>query len=336
MTRPTGKVSIGKTPKKTSDAPPNIVSPAINIAVLSIIAGGLCGGIEEEATTGALLGAIACNMEWLTHLYVKKNESEGSKADQTSLCNLVIYQKKGGATSSEAWTGSDFAILIKISENKYRAAIFQAKRMEKCGSFLAIQLSPGNEHCLPEPQIVRQLRYAQNYKGQPSSEIEEIEKIDWIHLLFYREDSIAYSSLSTLSTLCSAIVKHNENFYLNESKAFVRTDTLKDRVKNHWKGYNDRTYTPQHLHSFSELIITGVETSSEGEAKGWRSIEGKDVDAFIKETEPEIALIKIANEVAYNPVIANNNSVKSARTSLSSLIDQHIISSLEMKTSTPT
>lgn len=279
---------------------------ALNLSISAVIGGGLCGRILEEATTGALIGAIASNIRWASEL------ADTELADR---CQWTLYSKSGKDLSSEAWTGSDFSLILRLSPDRFRVATFQAKReLNSLGGFSLIQISPQRSDFRPEPQLIRMLRHSGNYREASPTEL--IAEASWVHFLIYRAGEMSHVSLSNMAEACRLVCEFDERVKKAERSFYKETGGLytNSYIKEKWKPFERRTYTHEPLAPLLSLFECGLRTPVGAEAQGWRNLEGIDGEdgakAFVEATAPHSLIVEVAGGPDYSPIISMSDSVE--------------------------
>ncbi|WP_313146469.1 hypothetical protein [Stenotrophomonas sp.] len=171
----------------------NSLISTFQISIAEFISGGYFNGFDEESTTGGLLGAFGATAPWCSALY-GINPKFG----------WIRYPKSGGSTISESATGSDFAIILKANDTTARLAVFQAKRVDESkNTFQIHQISPSgaDEESIPEPQFLRLRDYGREILQTLGRNEIALPKMDWIHYLAYRNNSINCVPISDLSDI---------------------------------------------------------------------------------------------------------------------------------------
>jgi hypothetical protein len=233
----------------------NGLANAFQLAVCDVLSNNLSGKRDEEGTTGALLGAIAANVAW-------QNATSESQP-----CSWVHYRKSGRGLLDEPFTGADFALIIRVAEDRFHFAIFQAKRAtNREGSFKVDHISPARPPYPPELQFKRLVRHGLQISCPPAS--KDLSVLNWVHYLVYEKGEITYRPLSDYQS-------HYDRLLEFEAKLPEPTKprTLED-TRNAWAGFY-----PKHLDerrrspgTFLDLLERGTHDSLEG-AKGWLPME---------------------------------------------------------------
>lgn len=282
------------------------VELALNLSISSVIGGGLCGRVLEEATTGALIGAISSNIRWASEL---------AGPDVADRCHWTLYSKSGDDLSSETWTGADFSLILRLSPDHFRVATFQAKReSNKRGGFSLIQISPARNDFRPEPQLIRMLRHSGNYGNASPSEF--IAGASWVHFLIYRTGLMSHVSLADMAETCQAVCDFDEKQKITERIFHGRSGGLftANEIANKWREFEGRTYTHRSLATLLSLFERGLRTPIGVEARGWRNLEGIDgmdgAKAFVEATAPHSLIVEVASGPSYSPIISMSESIK--------------------------
>ncbi|MEB1301545.1 hypothetical protein ABFU52_13190 [Xanthomonas campestris pv. campestris] len=171
----------------------NPLISTFQISIAEFISSGHFNGFDEETTTGGLLGAFGATAPWCAAYY-------GINPD----FGWIRYPKSGGSTISESATGSDFAILLRVGNNIARLAVFQAKKVDRISdNFYVHQISPTvtDKDSVPEPQFLRLRDYGEKILRTLGRNDFSLPKMDWIHYLAYRRDSLTCIPISDLSQI---------------------------------------------------------------------------------------------------------------------------------------
>ncbi|MCW0403237.1 hypothetical protein NB689_000035 [Xanthomonas sacchari] len=277
----------------------------MNLAIKSVIEGGLGWNVLEEATTGALIGAISSNVQWINEI---------SPIDQSDNIHWILYSKGGRDFSSESWTGSDFSLILRVSENSFRVAAFQAKRAaNRENGFKAIQISPAAGLLRPEPQIIRMLRHSDQYRSLTT---DNIFTASWVHFLIYGRTEIFHLPLTKMNEYCQKVYLFDHKVKTKEKAHEENSGGLypKRKIEKIWKNFKtSHTYNSNNKSRFSELIACGARTPANQDAEGWMSIKGRDAAAaFIDATAPHCPALLISSKSSYKPVVSHSKSFKGA------------------------
>jgi hypothetical protein len=191
-------------PSEHPDFGDNALMATFQLAVHDLLASGNFLGVDEETTTGGLIGAISATAPWCF-------EAHGDHPD----FNWVKYKKSGNSPLAEPSTGADFALVLRISQSICRIAIFQAKLQEENGEFSIHQISPARKDGdrIPEPQFVRLKHYSRSLLKAAKQRSSATASIEWAHYLLYNPDTIRALPLSRLGYFS----RHYSN-YLEASK----------------------------------------------------------------------------------------------------------------------
>ena len=171
----------------------NPLISSFQISIAEFISSGHFNGFDEETTTGGLLGAFGATAPWCAAHY-GINPSFG----------WIRYPKSGSSTISESATGSDFAILLRVGKNIARLAVFQAKKVDGLSdNFYIHQISPAgtDKDSVPEPQFLRLRDYGEKILSTLGRNDFSLPKMDWIHYLAYRRDSLNCIPISDLAQI---------------------------------------------------------------------------------------------------------------------------------------
>ncbi|MBZ2682157.1 hypothetical protein IPR78_19680 [Xanthomonas perforans] len=267
------------------------LSDAFALAIDGLIESKMTGDVEEELTTGALVGSMASHAYWVSAL-----------EDELSVTPFVWthYRKSGQDSASEPWTGADFALMLQVAPNMFRAAVFQAKRagMSK-GSFKSLQFAPARGSHPREPQIVRLARYGRNVQSNSSAG----PSLHWVHYLGYQREEIFHVPLSEMSNYLARVERINEFISKEADENGAQTDEL---IEDTWKKSEvENTYTPAApLKSFKGLLEKGCSGAGHDHIGGWLNISGQNAAAaFVAATATSFDVFEGASSRSYQPII---------------------------------
>lgn len=223
--------------------------------------------MHEEPTTSFLLGSFASYAQFCSAAF--------GWEDQTS-CYWRYYAKYGADPSSEARTGTDFALIIECVGRSPRVALFQAKSEKSVsrGSFSVHQLRerksglPGLSTVpakLPsptwEPQFLRFLRHAKRIGRRATGKRVVFNDIHWAHYLVYGSETMKCLSINQLGK----VDKH----YQAQNKGVKYSDPGRIALID---------YAPR---NFISLLTMGATPTSRGlDLTGWLEIDADQVEAM--------------------------------------------------------
>ncbi len=290
---------------------PELLKLAFDLAIDGVIQNGMSGTIDEELTTGALLGAMAAHAPWC---YAAWSDVEGAMPYA-----WTHYRKSGRDAASETYTGADFAIVLRTGPRTFRAAVFQAKRAKnKSDGFIAVQISPQIANLLPEPQLVRLMRYA--LAGQPL--VGATGAVDWIHYLVYAEGVITHVPLNSMSPYCEQVVERTKQVSRMASQhLLLEGEPLnRDGIRALWKTFK-LTYIPSPAAEEWKLLLgEGLFRPAGQSVAGWRELMGKSAaEAFIQETCPYADVYEGAPWANYKPILQSSDTIKVDQTILTTI-----------------
>jgi len=157
----------------------NVLSAAFQIACLTIEKDSLLRMNQEVGATASLVTTI-----WQQ---AKECAAEFGTRDSPG-CEWVQYRNKR-STVTEAESGADFAVVIRLAKQQSRIAIFQAKlpRSEDPEMLEVHQMSPAVEKFSwpPEPQFTRLVRFGDQVLQHASSSSHGLSAMRWLHYLHY-------------------------------------------------------------------------------------------------------------------------------------------------------
>jgi hypothetical protein len=173
---------------------PSLLAAVFQSACLDITLSGVVRGVDEEAMTGALLGAMVAQVPWWAQLL----------SEDPPGCTWYRYRKSGGGADSETKTGGDVAFLIRMGDGRARLAIIQAKRPggETARVLQVHRISPAIDGHDEEPQFVRLRRYGQSLVGVEDE--VDLSKLHFVHYALYLGSGALTVSLDQLSAINAA------------------------------------------------------------------------------------------------------------------------------------
>lgn len=257
--------------------------------------------VDEEITTAALLGFFASNIAWTSALL----------ADSAiSPLSWVHYSKHKKDKTSEAYTGADFAIVLRLSKNRWRAAIFQAKRSEnERRNFKHLHISPSREGRPPEPQIIRLRDHSLsilNSKPHLDGKLGwSTEDLSFAHYLIYHDDDAYLSPLNDHTEEIKKIALTN-----TQINSIGELNLEESRIL--WRMYPTKTISPaaSPIRKFSDLLRLGVTQSSEEPASGWIELDSfKEASSFITQTRLLMDVFEGAHLSELKPTLANHSNL---------------------------
>ena len=255
--------STGLTP------PLNSLVATFQLAVLRALSLGISARMHEEPTTSFLLGSFASYAQFCSAAF--------GAAGQIP-CSWRYYPKYGTDASSEAITGTDFALIVECAGERPRLALFQAKseKSTRETSFSVHQLcdlrsGATNVSIRSEkppsptltPQFLRFLGHAQRIGIDATGSPVLFDHIHWAHYLVYGKKAMRCVPINQLGKISKAYqVKNADGSYANPRLV---------RVKDH-----------AHLHFFSLLTMGATPTSKGLDLTGWLEIDAGQVEAMKK------------------------------------------------------
>ncbi len=211
------------------------------------------------------------------------------------------YSKSGRGKTSEGSTGADFALLIRISDENARVAIFQAKPISEDGSIDVHRISPNRpkEGMLPQPQILRLAQHG--FKLLPEN--ASADDLTWIHYSIYDGSSCFCISLSSLQLLLAEYMKFDISIQPDLQKRVTKlvaddhpalADAAKAEARELWAPHKSRKIErPADPMNFVHLLTIGAATRWGFNAPGWLPLEGKvAIEGFVKSTSGSLRLIE--------------------------------------------
>lgn len=254
--------------------------------------------MDEEITTAALLAFIASNIAWTSALLVDA---------QASPLSWVHYSKHKKDKTSEAFTGADFSLVLRLSSSHYRAAIFQAKRSESRKlNFKHLHISPERDGRPPEPQIIRLRNYALTILSRTPLPIGrqqwDTKDLAFVHYLIYHDDNAFCSPLSDHAPAIKGII-------LKDILAKEIVPHSIDLVRDFWSQNSESMLYPDPalLGKFSELLKAGVLSPPTNSPAGWIELESKAAArSFIRETRLLMDVFEGAEVAELEPTLSNH------------------------------
>lgn len=159
------------------------LSPTEAMFVLAVdgMTGSPMSGLTEESLTANFAGRMAAQFTWAV-------ECIGNEGGKAALWGE--YSKNGQGEQSESQRGADFALVVPVSEQKVKVAIFQAKKARNDEA----DISQGGSKTAREAQLVKLYGTAQvigEYFG-----LSDDESLAWVHYVFWREITKFPTSIS--------------------------------------------------------------------------------------------------------------------------------------------
>gem|GEM_PF-6669183 len=188
----------------------------------------------------------------------------------------VHYSKHNKNKESEAYTGADFSLIFRVDDNKYRAAVFQAKRAQsdKC-NFKYCQISPARAGYPPEPQILRLHKYGLKILATVAHDEEQkndkehliTEGLDFVHYLIYHQKNAYASALCDYQTEIDKIQSEAANIQAEDPNSL-------ESVKKAWNHFAHLTLYPYETTiSLRRLFERAFLTPAAERAAGWVDLE---------------------------------------------------------------
>ncbi|MEB1941252.1 MULTISPECIES: hypothetical protein [Xanthomonas] len=193
----------------TQQHPLNALGATFQIALLELLTSGVLTDKDEETITASLLGAFAATAPWCV---------EAFHAVSSPSLAWIRHPKSGKHILAEPGTGADFALIIRVSANQFRVAIFQAKK-SKSGFFSVDHISPARaapkKH--PEPQFLRLADHGLAVLKAVGKRLPSFKQLGWVHYLVYEDLAFTCSALTVYQPIYA--------FYKN-AKQIVRASVI--------------------------------------------------------------------------------------------------------------
>ncbi|UKE42779.1 hypothetical protein KAF26_15255 [Xanthomonas translucens pv. secalis] len=256
----------------------NGLSATFRLAIMELMASRMTDRVSEEMMTGTLLGAFSLSSSIC---------SEAFRQEGIAGCSWIKYAKSGTTNASETISGSDFALMIRLSSEQYRLSLFQAKRKKTKQAHL-VNIHQVNEKSSSDsatPQFMRLWNYATETANSCVSEGSAASKLSWVHYLFYTPTDLICCSVDQLEN-----VKDNYKSY------DTRDSTSADGEEN--PKYGEINLSEKTLKSFLNLLEDGATVAhrpqGEEDKIGWLDIHSeqillKVVDQLISFTDVYVA-----------------------------------------------
>jgi len=231
----------------------NALRAAFRLSVISLMQTRLSERVPEETMTGAFLGAAASSAALCGDAF----------GDSTSLaCSWVQYAKSGDSFKSESVSGADFALFIRLGRDKYRLAIFQAKRKRTATDTINLsQIKSDQEKSSGEQQFVRLRKYGEAILTKRSIASPALSQFHWIHYLIYHPEELNCCAMSQLDELANQF---------SRPKPSISPD--KDSP-----AYGTVNLSSKNLEFFANLLDRGAtEPLDTLSVNGWLSIESEE------------------------------------------------------------
>ena len=261
---------------------PTPLSGALQLAAIEIQAIHSQTPLGEEDFTASLLGSFAATIPWFEHVF---------EPEFMPPLDWAKYSKGSTDPRGEGSTGADLALLIHISEQYARAAIFQAKPCE--GDIVKVhRISPGRgkEGKLPQPQILRLVDHGLDVMGEKRI----ISDLSWIYYCGYASLSSFCIPLSSLNALIAEYRKADLQIQpqLKKSIAELTGDSgeilsskTKEAARKLWSAFNAKAARKnEETVELVHLLADGAATPPEQEARGWLPLRGNSISEFIEKT----------------------------------------------------
>ncbi len=177
-------------------------SPTEAMFVLAVdgVTNSPMSGLSEESLTANFAGRLAAQYTWAV-------ECMGNKGDKSALWGE--YSKNGQGYDSESKRGADFALVVPVSEQEVKVAIFQAKKARGEQA----NISQGGSKTAPESQLdkfIETVRTIASAAGIPAE-----DSLSWGHYVFWR-DTREYPKSISLTQLDRILKDQDEEYDLGK------------------------------------------------------------------------------------------------------------------------
>lgn len=260
----------------TGGQTPPLLAAIFQSACLDVTLGGIVRGVDEEAMTGAFLGAMIAQAPWWGQLLSASPPG----------CTWYRYRKSGGAADSETKTGGDLALLIRMDDGTARLAIIQAKRPGgETGRVLQVhRVAPAIDDRPREPQFVRLRAYGQSIAGVHGK--ENIAELSFVHYVLYFGEGPLAVSFDQLSEINKAY---------NEAETTVR---YPDDVPS----TSTRVPLTSVVHEpLVALLTRGCEPGAQ--IKGWLTMSESDAGGVIEKLGARVNVVEMSSARGVAPLV---------------------------------
>ena len=167
---------------------------ALQLSTLHLLTSGLSRNIDEETFTGALLGSFCSTCNFCS--------SPIEPSNHTALI-WRRHNKTNQHEDGEKASGADFTLILRLSNDTARAAIFQAKNSKSdTGSFDTAHVSPPIDQGEAQLQFLRLKEYSLKILSKINvGKARSIQELHWVHYLVYHDYSAYCCTLSTMQDL---------------------------------------------------------------------------------------------------------------------------------------
>lgn len=157
-------------------------------------------GLSEESLTANFAGRLAAQYTWAV-------ECIGNEGDKPALWGE--YSKNGQGYDSESKRGADFALVVPVSEQEVKVAIFQAKKARNERA----DISQVGSKTAPDSQLGKLLDTLRTIAS--ASYISDDDSLSWGHYVFWRETEKFPKSIS-LAQLDLILSEPNKEYDLSK------------------------------------------------------------------------------------------------------------------------
>lgn len=297
---------------------PTPLSGALQLAAIEIQAKHSQNPLGEEDFTASLLGSFAATIPWFESAF---------ECDFIPDVDWLKYSKHSKSPQGEGSTGADFALLIHLSKQHARAAIFQAKLCEN--DFIKVhQISPARikEGKLPQPQILRLVEHGLDVMGG----MRTIAELDWIHYCGYASLSSFCIPLSDLNALIAEYRQADSRIRpqleqsiadLSDKSGEPRSRETKQAAIKLWHAFDEKTVKKNdQAANLIHLLADGAATPPEQKTCGWLSLEGNSINDFVKKTS---GIMRVFQARASSPSPAAESALTAVAAEANESFERH-------------
>lgn len=199
----------------------------------------------EEILTPTLLGLIVATFPWCVEVFGPDNVPGAT-------CEWSQFKKHGSGPDSESRKGADFALIVKVPDNKVRVAIFQAKHDgSECipdGHIkLHHPLSGKRTNGAMQTQMGKLFDLGCDMLGRSGHSTPSVKDLKWVHYFAQITDGLKCVQLSQLAGELEVELNSTgkPNYYEVPDNATSFHDVLLDAIET----------IPRFWHEFDLNII---------------------------------------------------------------------------------
>ncbi|WP_372353785.1 hypothetical protein ACDH63_07300 [Xanthomonas axonopodis pv. maculifoliigardeniae] len=310
----------------------NALGATFQIALLELLTSCVLTDKDEETITASLLGAFAATAPWCVEAF--------HTVSSPSLA-WIRHPKSGKHILAEPGTGADFALIIRVSANQFRVAIFQAKKSKSRG-FSVDHISPARaapkKH--PEPQFLRLADHGLAVLKAVGKRLPSFTQLGWVHYLVYEDLAFTCSELTAYQPIYA--------FYKN-AKQVVRASVISSLHSGITKKEITALFEKEwklHLHAdvlkannavdFSALLTAGA-TKFAPPKRGFLELNSiTEVQAFLNCAIDFMDVYECTDDPSLTPIPTTKNAQnRSARSNLQKMLLNQSFRQIDSKFASP-